>query len=153
MSFKLTSSSFDHNDLLPSEFTIKGKNVSPDLKWEEAPENTRSFALIMEDPDATDGTFTHWVIYNLPADLKRLNKNIPFNKYLKNGIIQGKNDFGKYGYIGPNPPGEDEHRYYIRLFALKKKLPPNVVKNGSDLHNAIKGLVLDTALLTGRYKR
>jgi Raf kinase inhibitor-like YbhB/YbcL family protein len=112
-----------------------------------------SFALIMEDPDAPRGTFTHWIMYDLPADCHVLGKNIPAQKNFENGAIQGKNDFGKIGYSGPCPPVANEHRYWFRIFALKKILPPESANRGTEFYEALKGLVLDRAVYLGTYKR
>jgi Raf kinase inhibitor-like YbhB/YbcL family protein len=84
--------------------------------------------MIMEDPDAPDGTFTHCILYSLPADCHQLKKIIPIQNKLSYGAIQAKNDFGKTGYRGPCPPKGEEHRYYFRFFAMKKKLPPESIK-------------------------
>jgi Raf kinase inhibitor-like YbhB/YbcL family protein len=123
------------------------------LRWEGEPKDTASFALIMGDPDAPSGTFTHWIIFNLPPDCHELEKIIPIQKHLDNGGIQGKNDFGKIGYSGPCPPKGEEHNYYFRLFALKKKLPPESINSGDDLNRSLNGLVLDRAEYRGIYRR
>ena len=95
MPFTITSTAFQYGARIPAVHTCDGDNVSPPLRWEGEPRGTVSFALIMEDRDAAGGTFTHWIVYNLPADCHELVKIIPIEKKLKNGAIQGKNDFGK----------------------------------------------------------
>ena len=133
--------------------TCDGDDLSPDLHWEGEPKDTVTYALIMEDPDAPDGTFTHWIMYNIPAEVHHLEKITPIQKNLDNGAIQGKNDFGKIGYRGPCPPSGEEHRYWFRLFALRKKLPPESIRDGKEFHQAMNGLVLDRAEYMGVYRR
>lgn len=153
MAFNISSTAFEYGVRIPVIHTCDGDNVSPPLQWDEKPKDTVSFALIVEDPDAPSGTFTHWIIYNLPADCHQLEKMTSVEKKLNNGGIQGKNDFGKTGYGGPCPPRGEEHRYYFRIFALRKKLPPESIRSGTDFHQAINGLILDKAEYMGRYKR
>ena len=153
MTFNIRSTAFEYGARIPLLHTCDGDDLSPPLTWDGAPAGTVTFALIMEDPDAPEGTFTHWIVYNLPDDCHQLEKTIPIEKNLKNGAIHGKNDFGKYGYRGPCPPRGESHRYYFRIFALKKKLPPESIPYGSEFYNAIKGLVIERAEYMGRYKR
>lgn len=153
MAFTITSTAFEHGANIPKEHTCDGDDVSPALKWEGEPAGTLTYALIMEDPDAPGGTFTHWIVYNLPKDCHKLEKIIPIQKHLDNKAAQAKNDFGKIGYRGPCPPGGSEHRYFFRIFALKKKLPPESVKNGKEFYEALNGLILDKAEYMGKYYR
>jgi Raf kinase inhibitor-like YbhB/YbcL family protein len=153
MAFNISSTAFEYGVRIPVIHTCDGDNVSPPLHWDEEPKDTVSFALIAEDPDAPSGTFTHWIIYNLPADCHHLEKMTSVEKKLNNGGIQGKNDFGKTGYAGPCPPKGDEHRYFFRIFALRKKLPPESIRSGTDFHHAINGLIIDKAEYMGRYRR
>ena len=153
MAFNITSRAFEYGRPIPVKHTCDGDNISPPLRWDEAPASTVTFALIMEDPDAPGGTYTHWILYNLPADCRELEKIIPIEKKLDNGAIQTKNDFGKTGYGGPCPPRGSEHRYFFRIFALRKKLPPESITDGQSFYEAINGLTLDKAEYMGRYKR
>jgi Raf kinase inhibitor-like YbhB/YbcL family protein len=152
MGFEISSPAFENGAKFPVAHTCSGDDVSPILRWDGKPNGTVTFALIMEDPDAPGGTFTHWIVYNLPADCHELEKAIPIKKNLDNKAIQGKNDFGKIGYSGPCPPKGEEHRYFFRIYALKKKLPPETAKNGLSFHQAIKGLILDKAEYMGKFK-
>ena len=113
---------------------------------------TKSFALICDDPDAPSGTYVHWVIFNLPANIRELSENIPKKETLENGVIQGKNDFGKTGYGGPCPPG-GTHRYYFKLYALDTILEgkPGITKR--ELLKIMESHVLEESQLMGRYKR
>jgi Raf kinase inhibitor-like YbhB/YbcL family protein len=152
MGFEISSPAFENGAKIPIVHSCNGEDVSPLLRWEGEPKGTVTFALIMEDPDAPGGTFTHWIIYNLPSDCHELEKIIPIKKKLDNKAIQGKNDFGKTGYSGPCPPKGEEHRYFFRIYALKKKLSPESANNGLSFHQAIKGLILDKAEYMGRFR-
>src|SRR5262249_31933516 len=104
MPLTLTSSAFQANQPIPQKYTCTGSDVSAPLTWTNPPAGTKSFALIVDDPDAPSGTWVHWVLYDLPADAKDLGEGIPARNQLDNGAKQGKNDFGKIGYGGPCPP-------------------------------------------------
>ena len=151
MPLKLTIRAFEHGKRIPDKHTCDGDDTSPEIRWDEVPDNTVSFALICEDPDAPGTTFTHWIVYNLPADQRQLDETIPVAKNLDNGGIHGKNDFGKYGYRGPCPPKGENHRYFFRLYALKRKLDPESARNRNDFYEAIKGHVLDEDGYMGTY--
>jgi Raf kinase inhibitor-like YbhB/YbcL family protein len=151
MAFHLTSTAFEAGSSIPEKHSCKGTDVPPPLRWDEAPKGTVTFALILEDPDAPGGTFMHWLIYNLPHGINNLNGVAPAEKNLKNGAFQAKNDFGRTGYAGPCPPKGEEHRYYFRLFALKKKLPPEIHR-AEDFYKAINGNILETAEYEGKFK-
>jgi Raf kinase inhibitor-like YbhB/YbcL family protein len=152
MAFNLTSTAFEYGARIPAKHTCQGEDVPPALSWDEVPKGTVSFALILEDPDAPGGTFLHWIIYDIPAQSRELKSVVPVEKHLKNGAIQGKNDFGKTGYGGPCPPKGKEHRYFFRLYALKKKLPPESINSMEDFYKAINGLILGEAEYMGRFK-
>ncbi|MCB0807415.1 MAG: YbhB/YbcL family Raf kinase inhibitor-like protein [Bacteroidales bacterium] len=153
MSFELRSRSFEPEALIPVEYTCKGDDTSPHLDWDGAPPNTVTYALIMEDPDAPEGIFTHWIIYNIPAKVSVLEPVVSVAKNLDNGACHGKNDFGKYGYRGPCPPKGEKHRYLFRLFALKCKLPRESAGNRDEFYTAIENNVIDKALYVGIFKR
>lgn len=152
MAFNLTSKAFEYGATIPEKHTCKGEDTPPPLRWDEAPKGTVSFALVLEDPDAPGGTFLHWLIYNLPPDTDELEGVTPVEKHLKNGAYQAKNDFRKIGYNGPCPPKGEEHRYFFRLYALKKKLPPESINRMEDFHKAISGITLDKAEYMGKFR-
>ncbi len=152
MAFNITTTAFEYGASIPQKHTCEGDNTSPPLRWDESPKGTITYALIMEDPDAPGGTFTHWIVYNIPGDATELEKIIPIEKHLDNKAIQGKNDFGKIGYGGPCPPKGEEHRYYFKIFALKKKIAPESANKREDFYEAIEGSVLDEAMYMGRYR-
>jgi Raf kinase inhibitor-like YbhB/YbcL family protein len=153
MPMKLTSSAFAEGQAIPVQFTGDGHDISVPLKWTDAPEETKSFALICEDPDAPRGIWTHWVLCNLPADVCELQEGVAATATLSSGAIQGKNDFGNVGYGGPAPPRGKPHRYFFKLYALDRRLDPRPVITRSQLLSAMAGHVLAECHLMGTYKR
>jgi hypothetical protein len=149
---EITSIAFEDGGTIPQQYTCDGPDISPPLRWDAVPEGTQSIALIADDPDAPSGTFVHWVLYNLPADVRELSEDLPNEQTLTNGATQGINDFGKIGYGGPCPPS-GTHRYFFKLYALDTKtdLPPGESK--SDLLGAMEGHVLGQGQIMGRYTR
>ena len=151
--FSVRSPAFDYGKPIPSVYTCDGKDISPEIIWANPPANTKSFVLIMDDPDAPFGTFTHWVVYDIPASVNKLPENFP-KKPVVDGIKQGINDFGRIGYGGPCPPPGKPHRYFIKLYATDLKsvdLPPKATK--SQVLKAIQGHILSKAIYMGIYKR
>ena len=149
---EIKSSEFKEGSSIPAKYTCDNIDVSPPFEWSQVPAGVKTFALICDDPDAPGATWVHWVIFNIPGNLRELSENIPATDTLPNGAIQGKNDFGKIGYGGPCPPG-GTHRYYFKLYALDKDLDskPGITKK--DLLKAIEGHILDEVHLMGRYRR
>jgi Raf kinase inhibitor-like YbhB/YbcL family protein len=149
----LTSSAFVPEGNIPQEFTCDGRNISPELSWSGAPAETKSFALVMHDPDApVSGGFTHWLVYNIPAKIDHLPEHVPNQDAVPGGGVQAKNDGGKYGYMGPCPPS-GTHRYYFRLYALDMNLDGSAGSSKTALEKAIEAHVLAQAELMGRYRR
>jgi len=150
---QLTSPAFQEGGAIPRKHTCDADDVSPQLRWANAPSGTKAFALIADDPDAPGGTWVHWVIYDLPADTKDLAQGTAKTETLSNGAKQGVNDFRRVGYSGPCPPAGAAHRYYFRLYALDAptNLKPRATKQ--QLLDAMKGHELGEAELMGRYKR
>lgn len=153
MSFVLKSPAFRNGGEIPSRYTCSGNDLSPPLLWGGAPANTRSFALIADDPDAPGGTFTHWLIWNLPARLSALPEAIPGKGALQNGICQGRNDFGRFGYGGPCPPPGRTHRYFFRLYALDAVLNLRGGAGRGELERAARSHVLARAEWMGTFRR
>jgi len=149
---EIKSPAFKEGELIPSKYTCDGPDISPPLEWSDAPAGTRSFALISDDPDAPVGTWVHWVIFNIPANVNKLDEDVPKKDVLSNGARQGRNDFGRFGYGGPCPPG-GTHRYYFKLYALDKELDLKAGSTKRDLLKAMEGHVLAEAYLMGKYKR
>jgi len=153
MAFEFTSSEFKQNEAIPKQYTCDGSDISVPLSWKNAPEGSKSFALIADDPDAPRGTWVHWVLYDLPADVRELSAAIGREESLQNGAKQGKNDFGKIGYGGPCPPSGSAHRYYFKLYALDQMTGLQSKATKQQLLDAMKGHVLAEAQLIGTYKR
>jgi Raf kinase inhibitor-like YbhB/YbcL family protein len=153
MKIELTSTAFLEGQAVPRQSTGDGRNLSPPLQWRDAPAVTKTFALICEDPDAPRGTFTHWVLFNLPAELRELSEGVPAEATLPNGTVQGTNDFGKVGYGGPAPPPGKPHRYYFKLYALDRRLDLPAGATKDQLLAAMKGHILGEGQLMGKYGR
>ena len=150
---QLTSSAFQAGAEIPSYFTSDGDNVSPELSWKDAPKETKSFALIVHDPDAPrTGGFTHWVVYNISATTGHIEEKVPLEDEIAGVGIQGKNDGGKIGYMGPAPPS-GAHRYFFRLFALDSILPLGPGATHKEVNTAMKGHILAQAELMGTYEK
>lgn len=152
MAFELRSPAFQDGGLIPRTFTCDGEDVSPRLEWRDPPAGVQSFALIMDDPDAPVGTWVHWVVYDLPSELRELPERVPPGESLPVGGLHGRNSWGRLAYGGPCPPG-GTHRYVFRLYALDSvlKLAPGASKD--DVLRAIQGKTLGEATLVGRYGR
>jgi Raf kinase inhibitor-like YbhB/YbcL family protein len=151
---KLVCSEFPHGKPIPQRFTCDGENISPRFSWEGAPRESKCFALIIHDPDAPrrDG-FTHWVVYDIPASAKGIPENVAKNQErVPNLGLQGRNDSGKIGYMGPCPPS-GAHRYFARLYALRKELglPPGATRQ--ELESAMEGAIIDQDETMGTYAR
>jgi Raf kinase inhibitor-like YbhB/YbcL family protein len=150
---RISSAAFDNRQRIPVEYTCDGHNISPPITIEDVPDDTKSLALIVDDPDAPGGTFVHWIMYNIPPDSTELKEDIPENVLkLEQGGIQGRNSFGAIGYDGPCPP-DGEHRYFFGLYALDTELDirPGAIKE--EITTKMTGHVLDKAELVGLYKR
>lgn len=153
MAFALSSKSFPNGGDIAKKFTCDGADVSPELSWTDTPSGTQSFALIADDPDAPAGTWTHWVLFDLPPDAKNLPEGTPKQPELPNSARQGRNDFGKDGYNGPCPPPGKPHRYFFKLYALDGKLNLKLGANKEEVERAISGHTMGQAEWMGRYKR
>lgn len=153
MALQLTSPAFENGGDIPKKYTCDGADVSPALNWSATPPGTKSFCLIMDDPDAPGGTWVHWVLFNLPAGLSSLPEGVPKEKELADGARQGRNDFARPGYGGPCPPRGPAHRYYIKLYALDARLDLQSGASKADLEKAMEKHVLSQGQLMCRYKR
>lgn len=150
---RLVSTAFQESSSIPRKHTGDGSDVSPPLEWSDAPEGAKTFALIVDDPDAPRGTWVHWVLFNIPADRTDLAEAQPARGALPGGARQGKNDFGKLGYGGPAPPPGKPHRYLFKLYALDTtlNLPEGATKKQAE--DAMKGHILAETQLIGTYGR
>ncbi len=147
------ASIFGPGDPIPPRYTCDGEDVSPLLRWSDAPAEARSFALIVDDPDAPAGTFVHWVLCDVPGDARALPAEVAKRDTLPGGGTQGLNDFGRVGYSGPCPPAGAPHRYRFTLYALDTRLGLPARPRKPDVVRAMQGHVLAEAALVGRYQR
>ena len=154
MAFALTSPAFDDGETIPEKYTRDDNNVSPPLKWRDAPGETKSFVIVVEDPDAPSGTFRHWAVYNIAADLTELWENAT-----KDGkgdrLCQAVNDFGNPHYDGPEPPrGHGPHHYHFRLAALDvPRIDAPEAAKVADIWKEARPHIIAEAELVGTYER
>jgi Raf kinase inhibitor-like YbhB/YbcL family protein len=145
--FTLSSEAFEHGGEIPRRHTCEGEDISPALSWSDPPARTRALALIVDDPDAPRGTFTHWVAWNVEPMAGGLGEG-------ESAPGEGRNDFGASGWSGPcPPPGHGAHRYFFRLHALDAEVRVGSRAGRRELERAIAGHVLATAELMGSYER
>lgn len=143
---RLESAAFGQNAPIPARYTCQGENVSPPLSIEGVPENAKSLALVMDDPDAPIGTFVHWTVWNVAPRGEFKEGSVP------GGAVEGANGAGKQGYAGPCPPA-GTHRYFFKLYALDAtlQLPPNA--GVRELESAMEGKIVGRAALVGIYRK
>lgn len=149
---RLMSSSFQNQGSIPRQFTCEGENISPEFYWEETPLETKSFVLILHDPDAPGANgFTHWLLYNIPPTVTHVREDLPQNAPVADSGLQGKNDSGKLGYTGPCPPS-GTHRYFARLYALRQQLQldPGATTT-QEVQLALQGKVIGQTELVATY--
>jgi Raf kinase inhibitor-like YbhB/YbcL family protein len=156
MALAIASSVFQQSGAIPRRYTCDGEDISPPLRWSGAPEQTRSLALIVDDPDAPDPAapkrvYVHWVLYDIPASVTTIDEDGE-PRAVKAGARQGNNDWGRTGYGGPCPP-IGRHRYFFKLYALDTMLGDLGTPTKRDLEGAMQGHVLGSAELMGTYQR
>jgi Raf kinase inhibitor-like YbhB/YbcL family protein len=156
MPLVLTSSAFTHQGSIPQQYTCQGRDTSPHLSWSGAPEGTKGFVLIVDDPDAPDPaapkrTWVHWVLYAIPPDASTLSEGITSAK-LPVGTREGTNDWNRTGYGGPCPP-VGRHRYFHKLYALDVELPDLGPARKGEVEKAMEGHVLAKTELIGTYQK
>ncbi|HZS37654.1 MAG TPA: YbhB/YbcL family Raf kinase inhibitor-like protein [Polyangia bacterium] len=148
------SAAFEADQPIPKPFTCEGADQSPRVDVGDLPPQAQTWAMIVDDPDAPRGTFTHWVIWNLPIKFHGVGPGVPKETpELPDGSRQGKNGFGKFGWNGPCPPPGKTHHYRFRVFALDGKMALPAGSGASDLERAIKGHVVAEGTLVGTYQR
>ena len=152
---KIQSSGFKNSERLPDKFALDHENLSPPLAWSDVPDGTQEFALICDDPDAPMGTWVHWVLYGIPANVTELPNGLSKGPELKDlgGAKQGNTGFQQVGYDGPRPPKGPEHRYFFKLYALSEKMSFRPGMTADQVRNAIEGKVLAEAEIMGKYSR
>jgi Raf kinase inhibitor-like YbhB/YbcL family protein len=147
MSLTLTSDAFATGQSIPAKYSCVGKNISPALAWNDPPAGTKSLALIVDDPDAPAGTWVHWVLYNIPANLHNLPESTDMS-----GMSVGKNSSGNMRYDGPCPPN-GTHRYFFKLYALDSTLSLSPGATKEQILNAMKDHILAQGELMGTFSK
>ena len=153
MAFSISSPSFQNGKDIPKKFTCDAEDVSPALSWSDPPQGSKSFALIADDPDAPRGTWTHWVLFDLPSATTGLPEGAPKVGELTGGGRQGRNDFPKIGYGGPCPPPGKPHRYFFKLYALDSTLNLKAGASKQEVEQAMQNHILGKTELMGKYGR
>lgn len=153
MALTLSSKAFGAGQPIPRRHTCDGQDLSPDLAWEGGHQETRALARIMDDPDAPVGVFTHWVLYNLPGNVRSLPDGVSKKERLESGALQWRSDFGRIGYGGPCPPPGRSHRYRFHLYALDVPLDLKPGATKEQVLAKMRGRILADAELVGAYQR
>jgi len=149
IAFTIKSTAFNNAEFIPKQYTCMGANISPPLKWDGAPENVKSYAFIMDDPDTPAGTWVHWILYNIPPNVQSFDENL---RSLPEGSTLGANSWNENSYGGPCPPS-GTHRYFFKLYALDNVLDSVEHMNKTKLEKAIEGHIIATTTLMGKYAR
>lgn len=151
---EVRSEAFETNGTIPREYTCEGRDVSPPLFWSKGPEETKSYVVICQDPDAPTGTFYHWGVYDIPAHETSLNENIP-PRTEDGDLKQAENDFNNVGWGGPCPPrGHRAHRYHFKVWALKvAELPFEHTPKVTELIEMARPHIADEGELIALYER
>lgn len=149
--FELTSTAFLAGEAIPAKYSCDGEDISPPLLWGTPPASTQSFALIMDDPDAPVGTWVHWVVFNIPAEVRSLPEAmLPGMKFNDVAALFGTNSWGRSSYGGPCPPS-GTHRYFFKLYALDTMLGLDAAAGKNQVLEAMEGHVLVQVELMGTY--
>lgn len=149
----LIESVFKSQEFIPAAYTCDGENISPPLKFLLVPQQAKSLVLIVDDPDAPDGTFDHWIVWNLPPSLKGLSEGAPELTTLTTKPLQGLNGFKKSYYQGPCPPAGKPHHYHFKLYALNRTLSLAKGSSKQDVEKAIQGHIIEQTELIGLYQK
>ncbi len=154
MEININSTAFKDGDFIPLKYSCEGSNVSPQIHWDEEIKDVKSFAIILDDPDAPGGDFVHWVIYNIPGNVRELHEDVTPSRNISDQIMLGTNSFGHIGYGGPCPPAGKPHRYFFRIYALNTLL--HHLESGAtkaQLLKAMEGHIIGKGELMGKYQR
>lgn len=147
---------FSPGETIPEKYTGEGEDISPPIRWSDVPDGTKELALIMDDPDAPNTTWVHWVLYRIPADVTELEAGIPTNKELETpaGALQGTNSWDNIGYGGPMPPpGHGTHHYHFKVYALAAPVELAAGATKEQLLGAMEGHILAQGEVMGTYER
>lgn len=150
---EIKSDAFEEGGNIQAQYTCDADNISVPLNWSNAPSGTKSFVLICDDPDSPSKSWTHWVIFNIPADKINLPRDLPKIGTFNDGTIQGVNDFSQIGYGGPCPPRGRPHRYFFKLYALDTILPLDKTSDKETVLEAMEGHIVAQAQTLGIYER
>ncbi len=153
VSFAMQVPSFGNGGEIPRRYTCEGENLSPALRWDGVPAGAHSLALIVDDPDAPAGTFTHWLAWNIPTNLGMLQSGMPHKEAVGGGTRQGTNDFGQIGYGGPCPPPGKSHRYFFHFYAIDSIIALKAGASRAELEHAMKHHIVSQTEWMGRFKR
>jgi len=150
---QITSSAFQPGGSIPTRHTCEGDDISPEFSWTGIPAEAKSLVLIVHDPDAPKANgFTHWVLYNIPPEMTRIDENVSKQGAVTAIGIQGKNDAGRIGYMGPCPPS-GTHRYFVRLYALREKLELEPGASYEEVKAAISSYLIEQTEIMGTYAK
>lgn len=143
---ELRSPAFNDHAIIPPHYAYDGDNVNPALEWGDVPEGTAELELVMEDPDAPRGTFTHWVVTGIDPSARGIPEGTT-----PPGAVTGQNSAGQHSYAGPRPPAGEQHRYFFHLYAMRDHLGLGASTTGEQLHAAVKGKEIATGTLVGQF--
>ncbi|AZL16268.1 YbhB/YbcL family Raf kinase inhibitor-like protein [Rickettsiales endosymbiont of Stachyamoeba lipophora] len=152
MGFTIKSISFEHNGIIPQKFTCDGANISPELEWSSYPQEANSFVLIVDDPDAPNGVWDHFIAFNISKYINRIEENEIIST-LANSAVIAKNSWNDHGYGPPCPPKGKEHRYYFKIYALDTMLDLSSNSTKAEILRAMDGHTIAQAALIGRYQK
>jgi hypothetical protein len=152
MEIEIRSRSFKDGEYIPPKYTCDGMNISPQLSWSCKVEGIKTFAIIVEDPDAPRGIFTHWIVYNIPSKINSLMENSTPAKNVSDEVLMGTNDFGRIGYGGPCPPS-GTHRYYFRIYGLNSAVHLDSGATKSEVVKKMEGHIIARGEFMGKYQR
>jgi Raf kinase inhibitor-like YbhB/YbcL family protein len=153
MGITITSTAFAAGGPIPVKYTGQGSDLSPDLAWSGAPASLKSYVLVCDDPDAPNGTWVHWTMWNIPPSTTSLPEGVASDETLADGSIQGATSSGRSGYRGPMPPKGNAHHYYFRVYALDTMLSLVPSTSRAELDTAMREHVLSQGQLMGTYQR
>ncbi len=152
MEINIESRNFKDGEYIPSRYSCEGANISPQLSWTCSVEGVKTYAIIVEDPDAPSGNFTHWIVYNIPVRVSYLMENSTPTKNIPDEVLMGTNDFGRIGYGGPCPPS-GTHRYFFRIYGLDTAVHLESGATSREVLKKMEGHIIARGELMGRYQK
>jgi Raf kinase inhibitor-like YbhB/YbcL family protein len=152
MEIEIESHSFGNGENIPSQYTCDGINISPQLSWTCSVEGVKTYTVIVEDPDAPSGNFTHWIVYNIPSKMNSLMENSTPTKNIPEEVLMGTNDFGRIGYSGPCPPS-GTHRYFFRVYGLDSAVHLDSGATKKEILKKMENHIIARGEYMGKYQR